>query len=138
MFNRHEFTKGLWGARLEGAITPTVYLLGRSLLRFADRRGRAWPSLATLAESVGCSVRTVSRAIDQLADLGLLSWTQRHGTRYRRASNLYALGARQKTREKPLESSSAKMSNGPLPDRVRQALERLGRVMGCPPERVMP
>ncbi|MGW5668845.1 helix-turn-helix domain-containing protein [Micromonospora sp. NPDC003776] len=38
----------------------------------ANREGNAWPSVATLAEYVGCSERTVQRCLAKLVQLGRL------------------------------------------------------------------
>jgi hypothetical protein len=40
----------------------------------ANDRGDAWPSVATIAEYVGCSERTVQRIIAKLVTLGRLVW----------------------------------------------------------------
>ncbi|MGY3516647.1 helix-turn-helix domain-containing protein [Micromonospora sp. PTRAS2] len=38
----------------------------------ANREGAAWPSVATIAEHIGCSERTVQRALAKLVQLGRL------------------------------------------------------------------
>lgn len=44
----------------------------------ADRHGRAWPSEATLAECIGCCVKTVSKAVRALEAAGWLRvWRRR-------------------------------------------------------------
>ncbi len=54
------------------------------LARHADRAGRCWPSRETLAAAAGCSVRSVDRALVELAAVGLIERTARgngHGGR---------------------------------------------------------
>lgn len=60
-----------------GAQAKLVY--GR-LLRYAGRDGRCTPQLAAIAEHLGCSVRSVSRALEELRTEGLIS-TCRHPNR---------------------------------------------------------
>ena len=57
------------------------------LLKLADNAnesGTCWPSLNTIAEDCGCSVRTVSRAIAHFESINLIS----HDRRYSK-SNMY-------------------------------------------------
>jgi DNA-binding transcriptional MocR family regulator len=64
------------------------------LLTFRGPGGVAWPSHETLAGRVGCSVRTVQRALAQAQHLGLVQWSERRvraGWRWLRTSNLYRL-----------------------------------------------
>lgn len=137
--DRDRFTKALWQYKLARDLTPNAYLVGRFLLRHTNKRALCWPSLATIAEGIGCSAKTVSRSIADLRDLGLLVWTQRKGRAHRRASNLYELRLPSKEgREKLLESSSATMSHGLLSPAMAAALVRLGAAIGVDAGAVMP
>jgi len=56
--------------------------------------GAAWPSHDTIADRVGCSVRTVERALKKLQGLGWVDWQHRYqkeGPRMVQCSNLYNL-----------------------------------------------
>lgn len=56
--------------------------------RYADRKGEAYPSRATLAEALGCSLGSVDRAVDDLVKVGALEITARSGAAGQR-SNLF-------------------------------------------------
>lgn len=65
-----------------------------TLRTFRGTGGVLWPSHATLADRVGCCVRTVQRALEQAQRLGLVSWAERRvraAWRWLRTSNLYRL-----------------------------------------------
>ena len=65
-----------------------------TLATYRGPGGNAWPAHATLAARVGCSVRTVQRALARAAELGLVAWTERRvraGWRWLRTSNVYRL-----------------------------------------------
>lgn len=62
------------------------------LTGYIGKGGYAFPSVRTLAERTGWSIRTIIRAIQQGQSCGILSKTQRRsfkGGRFVRASNLY-------------------------------------------------
>lgn len=71
----------------------SVKLLAMTLHSYADGAGRCWPSEATLAEVMGCSTRTVSRAVCRLEDAGLLLVWRRHPGRSGNAYLLHYGGA---------------------------------------------
>lgn len=50
-----------------------------ALAAHANRDGHAWPSVATIAEHVGCSERTVQRALASLVRAGRLAVTTASG-----------------------------------------------------------
>lgn len=132
--DRHAFVKRLWAALRAHDLTPYAYLVGRSLLRHANKQGQCWPSHATIAEELGCSDRTVGRAVGQLRDLGLIAWQQRKGTLHKRSSNLYALLTPSLSKLRKLfESSPATMSEG-----LQAALRRLEKAIGCQAGHAMP
>jgi DNA-binding transcriptional MocR family regulator len=65
-----------------------------TLRTFRGTGGVLWPSHATLADRVGCCIRTVQRALEQAQRLGLVSWAERRmraAWRWLRTSNLYRL-----------------------------------------------
>jgi hypothetical protein len=113
--------RALWLARLHTArlthsVTAGCAEVARALLRRLGPDGRLDPSHATLAADTGNSVRTVSRALRQLADVGLLTWQRRlvrQGWRAAQTSNAYALvpaGAAIPPLRIKERGSSAKMS----------------------------
>ena len=65
------------------------------LARFAGRTGRCWPSRETVAGAAGVSVRSVGRALGELAAVGLIERTARgngHGGRTSSVTTLTAGG----------------------------------------------
>jgi predicted transcriptional regulator len=61
------------------------------LARFAGRDGRCWPSRETVAAAAGCSVRSVDRALGELAAAGLIERASRGNGHGGRTSTLYTL-----------------------------------------------
>ncbi|SDO71733.1 Helix-turn-helix domain-containing protein [Halomonas shengliensis] len=61
------------------------------LADYADEDHVSWPSLGTMAEEMGCSKRSVQRAIDALEDHGLVAVEIRHAANGRQQSNRYRL-----------------------------------------------
>ena len=78
----------VWAAFHARALTRTWRDVLLTLATFRGRGGELWPAHATLAERVGCSVRTVRTALKAAQEAGLLSWAS--GAR-RRQSNRYRL-----------------------------------------------
>ena len=75
-------------------LTPLTELVGSALIRRLGTDGQLDPSHDTLAADVGCSARTVRRALATLRQLGLLSWQRRlvrTGWRVLQTSSAYAL-----------------------------------------------
>lgn len=71
-----------WAKKTQGHATATDKLLLMVMADYADPdTWECWPSQARLAKYVGCSVRTVQRAIDQLEAVGFIS-TLRKGNQY--------------------------------------------------------
>jgi len=139
--DRNQFVKALWLAKLDRRITATCYLIGRAMLRRANRKGTLWPSLETLAADVGCCARTAGRAVASLRQAALLSWHSRRARWNRCAPNFYQLERPKPVEEKKkilLESSVNKMSDGSHSAELAGALARLGMAMGVPAEAVMP
>jgi AraC-like DNA-binding protein len=71
-----------WLARAElerraGRLTALHVEVGRALLRRLGESGQCDPSQATLAADVGCSDRTVRRALAAMREAGLLTWQRR-------------------------------------------------------------
>lgn len=65
-------------------LTMTQKIVLLKLADNANEAGVCWPSLQTIAEDCGCSVRTVSRAVSHFEGINLLS----HDRRFNR-SNMY-------------------------------------------------
>lgn len=64
------------------------------LIRLADHantEGHAYPGADNIAQACGISERTVSNAIKELTEKGLISWERRYGKDGNRTSNLYQL-----------------------------------------------
>jgi AraC-like DNA-binding protein len=78
-----------------GRITATAQDVGHALLKHLSRKdGRCDPSHATLAERAKCHERTVRRALERMAEIGLLRWQRRivrAGWRAEQTSNAYEL-----------------------------------------------
>lgn len=53
--------------------------------------GLCWPKMATLASTLGCSVRTVQRHLSTLRDAGMVRFTERRRVRGRYSSYTYQL-----------------------------------------------
>ncbi|MEV7262735.1 helix-turn-helix domain-containing protein [Micromonospora aurantiaca] len=53
-------------------LKPTERLVLVAIVAHANADGAAWPSVATVAEYVGCSERTVQRALRRLVEVGRL------------------------------------------------------------------
>ena len=131
--DRGSFTRALWQAKLDREITPNAYLIGRALLRRADRRGQCWPSLDTLAADVGCCARTAGSAVASLRLLGLLDWESRRVGRFQRTSNLYTLG--QQLKENPrLDSFPARVADHQPSRELSARLRSLADAMEIPVE----
>jgi DNA-binding transcriptional MocR family regulator len=65
-----------------------------TLSTYRGKGGNCVPSHHTLATRVGCSVRTVARALAHAQQLGLVTWSERRvrvGWRWLRSSNAYRL-----------------------------------------------
>ncbi|MEF3405289.1 helix-turn-helix domain-containing protein [Agromyces sp. CCNWLW203] len=62
-----------------------------ALLNRADRHGRAWPSMGTLAKEARASERSVRRALESLRERQLVTWQQRMRADGTHASNLYTI-----------------------------------------------
>lgn len=53
--------------------------LYHALLHYADKYGKCYPSQETLAKHIGCSIKTVKRALDALRFAGLVETDQQEG-----------------------------------------------------------
>ncbi|WP_158610135.1 helix-turn-helix domain-containing protein [Micromonospora globbae] len=53
-------------------LKPTERLVLVAIVAHSNAEGHAWPSVATIAEYVGCSERTVQRALRRLVEVGRL------------------------------------------------------------------
>ncbi|MGW3604289.1 helix-turn-helix domain-containing protein [Micromonospora sp. NPDC005161] len=53
-------------------LKPTERLVLIAIVAHANAEGEAWPSIATVADYVGCSERTVQRALRRLVEVGRL------------------------------------------------------------------
>jgi hypothetical protein len=93
--------RAVWRVRLmlfrrARKITPLFEDIGLAMLRRLGADGRLDPSHQTVADDVGCSPRTVRRALAAFADkaIGLVFWIQRlvrDGRRVEQTSNAYVL-----------------------------------------------
>jgi AraC-like DNA-binding protein len=81
-------------ARRAGRISSLHVLIGLALLHRLGQDGRLDPSHDTLAADVGCTSRTVRRALAALFELGMVRWINRlvrNGRRAEQTSNAYTL-----------------------------------------------
>lgn len=74
--------RAVWKARLNmhrraRRISPLHEDIGVALLRRLGTDGRLDPSHSTLADDVGCSVRSVQRALERFKACGLVMWINR-------------------------------------------------------------
>jgi AraC-like DNA-binding protein len=75
-------------------LTPHCELIGNALVRRLGTDGQCDPSHETIAADVGCSERTVRRALEAMRGLGLVLWQRRivrDGWRTSQTSNAYVL-----------------------------------------------
>jgi len=72
-------------------ISANAVRLYAILNRFANSRGRAWPSRKTIADLMRVSVATIDRAKDELVELGALTVEARTTPSGDPSSNLYTL-----------------------------------------------
>ena len=70
---------------------PTCKFVLVTLAKYADEQGRCWPSQATLAKNVRCSVITVRRYLARLEKVGLIQRQGRGGMNGGRTSDMYSL-----------------------------------------------
>ena len=76
---------------LHADISANAVRLYGVLNRFANSRGRAWPSRKTIADLMRVSVATIDRAKDELVELGALTVEARTTPSGDPSSNLYIL-----------------------------------------------
>ena len=74
-----------------GIINKSEKLLLVVLMRYADEKGKAFPSLVTLAEKTGMSKSSVRRTINSLIDKEILVKENRKSDRDEYTSNLYTI-----------------------------------------------
>jgi hypothetical protein len=92
--DRAKFRYLLDAHRRNRRLTPNGQLVGNALLKRAGTEGQCDPAHATLAADVGCSIRTVKRALMAMRSLGLILWQMRLvrvDWRVEQTSNAYAL-----------------------------------------------
>jgi len=138
-FDRNAFVRRLWLAKLERQLTANAYLIGRVMVRMARKTGALWPSRAHLAIEAGCSEKTVARAHQAMAALGLLVWQRRRARWNRWEPNRYQLVSAEKKEESICESSGAKESDGSeVMARFLAARSRVAEMLGISDEEVTP
>lgn len=79
---------------LDADISPNAVRLYAVLNRYANDRGRAWPSRRTLAERLRISPSTVDRAKDELVGIGALTVEARISPAGDPTSNLFTIHIR--------------------------------------------
>lgn len=77
----------IYGPQL-GAYGIAVYT---ALCRMANANGTCWPSLNTLASTIGISRSTVIRSLEKLESLGLISISHRNGSDGSQDTNIYTI-----------------------------------------------
>jgi hypothetical protein len=126
-------------------ITPLAEHIGTALLKRLSVDGQCDPSHDTLAADVGCSARTVRRAIVALRRLGLVGWQQRiirAGWRVLQTSSAYVLAAAGTPPAAPIRTGGQSVPpirkldirpmSPPPRSRLEAALERLGWALNGP------
>lgn len=78
---------------LDADVSATAVRLYGVLRRYADQTGAAWPSRATLAARVQCSIDTVDRALRALVGAGAITIVHRRAPSGALTSSLYRLHA---------------------------------------------
>lgn len=68
-----------------GELTPCERSVCTLMLKYADRRGHAYPAATTLARKSGVSLRHVRRVLRSLSDKGLIKTVARHSGHRRSA-----------------------------------------------------
>ena len=92
------------------SITPGQRLVLAGIASYADKSGKCWPSVATIAERLNMGVRSVNRHITSLVNLGLLVRIYRAGrSAVTRITDLVLAGL-------PPMATSAKLADLPLPN----------------------
>lgn len=64
-------------ARKDGIIGSREQAVYMVLATYADKEGVCWPSVVTLAKDLGCTIKTVSRALTVLSNAGIISRQRR-------------------------------------------------------------
>jgi hypothetical protein len=82
-----------------------------ALFRYADKDGVCWPGLRTLAKAIDISIRTLRRALDEMAAMQYLAITKKKGSvnRYRLAARFLRASGR------PVPRPVAVETNVPIP-----------------------
>lgn len=73
-------------------VSPWAKLVYLALSSRMDKHGQAHPSHRLLAEECSCSIPTVKRALDELRQLGVITWAARRLDNESQTSNLYTVG----------------------------------------------
>lgn len=110
-------------------LNKTDILLMIALGTYADQRGYCWPSVTTLAESIGVGVRYVRRRLKHLEELGHIQRISRYDDQGRQTSNGYLVKIVSGSSESSVETKSTDVAGGGLTDPrglVRQAREEGG------------
>lgn len=68
----------LWVERRLRGESVALHVWVRLAVKYADREGRAYPKQESLAADLGCSVKTIQRALDVLRDKGVVRTKQLH------------------------------------------------------------
>lgn len=63
--------------RYGGLLSAHAIKVLRTLMRYLDKQGRAYPAYETLARASGLELNTVKRACAYLRSLNIIDWTQR-------------------------------------------------------------
>ncbi|MFK4017264.1 helix-turn-helix domain-containing protein [Cobetia marina] len=82
--------------------TPRLTLL--LLADFANEQGICWPTVSRLANEVGCTPRTVQRAMEVLVEQGMLKVVPRKVETGRQVSNFYLLPIGNKSRKRQMRA----------------------------------
>lgn len=117
---------------------PVAVAVYAALALHADRAGHARPSLATLADGLGCSTRTVSRAVRVLVDAEVVTVRTGRGQRASwyflpalvgaiSGANLSPLRAAETRQIRPLVAQSASPNTTPVSTQQSEQIEQSAR-----------
>jgi DNA-binding GntR family transcriptional regulator len=137
---RARFRFLLTSHRRSRRISPLAFLTGEALLKRHGVDGRLDPSQGRLADDVGCSDRTIRRALGVLRSLGLVAWVCRlirDGWAVRQTSNAYVLNVAERdmpmgvaATDKVTVQPETRIKKDKGRDALEAALARLGAAIG--------
>lgn len=90
----------------EAGLGPTAIAVFTCLTAFADDEGLCWPSMSRIAGMLGVTRNTVRSALNDLAEVGAVSWHERTTEGGAQTSHIYRVRFFRQTHKKPVEKSA--------------------------------